>query len=100
MVAAFDLGFAVGKLAIIAASDPEVAKAYKEQVKQFEEDGGWMTVGAGVLATFGMDEAANAIQSFHDSGGFSLQPYVDAVMKQRAYHQQRTEFYLNGISAP
>ena len=100
VVAAFDLGFAVGKLAIIAASDPEVAKAYKEQVKQFEEQGGWMTVGAGVLATFGMDEAANAIQNFHDSGGFSLKPYVDAVMKQRAYHQQRTEFYLDGISAP
>lgn len=100
VVAAFDLGFSVGKLAIMAASDPIVAKAYKEQVQLFEEQGGWMTVGAGVLATFGMDEAAMAIQSFHDGGGFSLQPFADAFMKQRAYHQERTEFYLNGISAP
>ena len=100
VAAAFDFGFAAGKLIAVAVSDPLVAKIYLEQVKQFEEDGGWLTVGAGVLSTMNMDAAANLIQRFHDAEGFSLKPFAEAFLQQRARHQERTQFYLNGLDAP
>jgi hypothetical protein len=36
--AAFDAGFAIGQYAIVNFSDPYVAKAYKECVKEFEDN--------------------------------------------------------------
>jgi RHS repeat-associated protein len=95
--AAFDLGFEAGKLIAIAVSDPDTAAAYKEAVKQFEEDGGWLTVAGGILSTFGQDEAAFAIQRWHDFDKSQLiKPFMDELQRQH----QRTEFYLNGLSAP
>jgi hypothetical protein len=95
--AAFDLGFAGGKLIAVAVSDPDVAQAYLQQVKQFEEDGGWFTVAGGVLSTIGADGAAQFIQDLHDT---SVGDYFKPIMEERQRNMQRTEYYLKGLSAP
>ena len=35
--------------------NPAAAAVYEKQVKQFSENGGWLTVAGGVFATFGQD---------------------------------------------
>ena len=100
----FDFGFELGKFGIIALSDPDVAKDYEAQVKKFEDDGGWLTVGSGILATFGADDTALLIQSIADREEIdvlgSIQTVFENALAERERRQMLTEFYLRGISAP
>lgn len=100
----FDFGFELGKFGIIALSDKETAKEYQTQVRKFEDDGGWLTVGSGILATVGADDAAFLIQRFADAEGIdaigTLIPVFENALAEREKRQMITEFYLRGISAP
>ena len=49
----YTVGFEAGKLGVIFFNDPDVAEAYQEQVQKFSDNGGWLTVGSGVLSTVG-----------------------------------------------
>lgn len=95
--AAFSLGFEAGKLGIMIFADPAVASAYEEQVKLFEENGGWLTVAGGVLSTVGADDAAYLIQQYSD---FKATDLIQPILDERARNMRRTEYYLNGLSAP
>jgi hypothetical protein len=101
--AAFTAGFEVGKLAIIALSDDDVAKAYVEQVKQFEDNGGYLTVAGGVLSTFGFDDAAlriQQVQDIRDAFSKDLDLGLQSLFEENRRGSARREAYLNGISEP
>jgi len=99
----FNFGFELGKLGIVATNDPDVVDAYLVAVKQFEDDGGLLTVGSGILATLGADDSASLLQSIHDTkidvtGAF--QKVFENAAAERERRQQVTEFYLRALSAP
>jgi hypothetical protein len=82
-------------------NDEDVAKAYQEQLAQFEQNGGWLTVASGLLSTVGADDTALLIQSFHDTDflGPALKSYND-YMNYRDKQAERSQHYLIGIGAP
>jgi hypothetical protein len=96
--AAWGLGFKGTQTAIIAFGDPAVAKAYKEAVKEFEDNGGFLSVFGGLLETAGADRAAYHVQRAADFD-FSkqyLQPYLEKISRP----DPRQEFYRRGLDAP
>jgi RHS repeat-associated protein len=95
--ASYSLGFEAGKLGIMLFSDPDAAKAYEAQVKQFDENGGWLTVAGGILSTLGADDTAYLIQQYSD---FKATDLLQPVLDERERNLRRTEYYLNGLSAP
>ena len=102
--ASFTAGYEIGKLLVVALSDEDTGKAYMEQVKQFEKDGGFLTaiVGGG-LATFGFDEAAFAVQNFSDwslSDSLKNAIPIQGIMQEQQRQANRRQAYLNGLSAP
>jgi RHS repeat-associated protein len=99
--ASFDAGFEIGKFAIMFFSDEQTAKAYRELVQQFEDDGGYLTVLGGMLSTVNLDKAAHAIQSYQDfSLSDEIMKYAAPIINERERQNQRTQAYLNGLSAP
>jgi RHS repeat-associated protein len=100
---AFNLGFEIGKLGVVVFADDDVSDAYLNIVKQYEDDGGWLTVGSGILSTFGADDTAFLIQRIHDAeidvvGSF--QQVFENAMQERENRVNQTEYYLRALSAP
>jgi len=97
----FNIGFEIGKLGVVIFADDDVSDAYLKLVKQFEDDGGWLTVGSGVLSTLGFDDAAFLIQRVQDLDPLSgVQEVLNSANEDRRRRQAETEFLLRGLSAP
>ena len=95
---AWSLGFEGTQELIIAFSDPAVAKAYKEARAQFNESGGWLSVGGGVLASLHFDAAAHRVQRWAD-WSFSrdlVQPALDSFTAPNP----TIDFYMKAANAP
>ncbi|MEO6035059.1 MAG: RHS repeat-associated core domain-containing protein [Verrucomicrobiota bacterium] len=99
----YTAGFEVGKLAIIALNDPDVAQAYEEQVQKFSDNGGWLTVAGGILSTVGADDTALIVQGIADAEANYTQALgiaYDRFIQAREKNVERTEYYLRSIKAP
>jgi hypothetical protein len=103
LATAFDFGFELGKLGKMAVSGPKAAAAYAAQVEKFENDGGWLTVGSGILSSLGADETAFLIQQIADAEidiTGSMQEVIANALAERERRQNLTEYYLRNLHAP
>jgi RHS repeat-associated protein len=96
--AAFEMGMNIGKQAVVLLSDEVVGQAYSQAVKEYEQNGGALTVVAGILSHFNFDRTANLIRNYaeFDVASQFLAPMLEAI----SGNDPKTQHYLRGLDAP
>jgi RHS repeat-associated protein len=98
--ATFDASFNLTQKAIVLSNDPLVSNAYLEDVRRFEENGGFTSVAAGLLVTIGAERAGYRLQQYAEKRIVSdaINKYLGKYMVEG--RDPRAEYYSRGLQAP
>ncbi|HYG34371.1 MAG TPA: RHS repeat-associated core domain-containing protein, partial [Clostridia bacterium] len=98
--ATFDASFSLTQKIIVLSNDPLVSKAYLEDVKKFEENGGFTAVFGGLLCTIGFEKAGYRVGQFAEKRLVSdfVNKHLGKYMVEG--RDPRAEYYSRGLQAP
>lgn len=98
--ATFDVSMSLTEKTIVLCSDPLVSKAYADDVKKFEDNGGFTSVFGGLLNTVGLERAGYRVQQFAEKRlvADAVQKYLGKYMVEG--RDPRADYYSQGLRAP
>jgi hypothetical protein len=97
VAAAWDLGQDIGKSGVMLLADPLVAKAYMDDVRQFDANGGWLAVVGGAMSSIGLQRAGYEVGRYAEYS-FS-RDYLAPKFNKLCQPDPRFDWYFQGLDA-